>query len=805
MSRIVHLWQLLSRRSRTSLPAKGSATTNRGADQADHTGAGNRPSDVAATDCVDDQDLPANFDHYRFLARLDHGGMGVVYKAQDMRLGRSVALKFLTPEAAADRRALSRFRTEARAASSLNHPAICTVYDVGECKAGTFISMELLEGESLRRLLAHRTLKPAQLIGLAVQIAEGLEAAHSKNVVHRDLKPENLFILPGDRLKILDFGVAKFVSERRPVPPGDSDSTHTDHTQLSQIGAPVGTFAYMSPEQVRSEEVDARSDLFSFGAVLFEMATRRRAFPGKTPIEISAAVLTHTPTLPLDLDPEFRSALQAILDKLLEKTVGYRYQHAADLTADLKRLQRDLTSEGAVADAIHLVAPIGRRLAVDLVRGVAVAALMWSAYSAVAARPSGKYLRQFQLAFIQEHVSQGSLSEADFEVGGRHLPLIVDVSALHPDKSVRTDRKMLDGVVSELLRHRARAIGIDLSFDNLAAADFQYLHRWLNHKNVRVGIYKRAVEERAAWLGRPEFAELAAGIALPRDNPQHAISFSRRWFLRSATNGDSAVDCSGIDDGARCREDLIQLPVALWLLSEGHASVGDVRGRGDERSVQLDKLLTVQSGRFSERTTSGAFEFGTYVIDYSYLKDLRSETIKLTAGPESDLAAQLGTNRARIADRIVLIGDLEDTSDHLCLTGMDPLPGALVHASSLVTLNRGVLFESTQPLSPAVAWGAALLLIATIVALRQAHARSKRLRPLPYDHLELLVFVALALVVVAACRWLATTTGLIVPYFLWISAGLIVYPLAGALSRSGFGLLGIVRGAALTANRARGA
>lgn len=752
------------------------------------------------TGARNDVSLPPAFGHYRILAQLGHGGMGIIYKAEDTRLGRFVALKFLSPHAAADKKALGRFRIEARAASSLNHPSICTVYDVGECEAGTFIAMELLEGQSLRRLLSHGGLKPAQLLGLAIQIAEGLEAAHSKGVVHRDLKPENLFVLAQHRIKILDFGVAKLLSDRRPSfsVVGDPDqTTQTASSQYSQLGVPIGTYAYMSPEQVRGEEVDIRSDLFSLGAVLFEMATRRRAFAGKSPVEMSAAILTQAPILPSDMEPRFRSALQAILDKALEKKTAFRYQHASDLIADLKRLERDLAAErtrGIGAAASLPVPPFGRRLAGDLLKGAAVASVVFGAYDSFAGRPSGKYLNQFQLAFIQENVRHGAVDDADFEAGGRHLPLIVDVSALHPDKSLPTDRRMLDGLIGELRRHGARAIGVDLSFDNLVATDFQYLHRWLTHKNVRVGIYNRAVERREAWLGRLEFADLAAGIALPEDNPQHAISFSRRWSSRSPVadpNVASSRDCAGIDDRSRCKEDLVQLPVALWLLSEGQGGLADESSRSDEVEARLTKLLTVQQPHRPDRAAGSLLELGTYVIDYSYLKELRRDTIKLAGG--ADIAAQLATNRAKIADRVVLIGDLEDTSDHLCYTGMEPLPGALVHASSLATLNRGVLFEPTDRLGPAAAWATFPLFVGFVVGLRLIHTTSRRLRAWPYEHLEILAFVSMAAAVVVLSRWLAQTSGVVWPYFLWVSGGLILYPFAGSLYRAVVTASGMLR------------
>lgn len=725
--------------------------------------------------------------------------MGVVYKAEDTRLGRFVALKFLSPDAAADKKALERFRLEARAASSLSHPNICTVYDVGECGAGVFIAMEFLEGLSLRRLLRRGGLAPAQLVNLAIQLADGLDAAHSKGIVHRDLKPENLFVLPQDRLKILDFGVAKLVSSSRPSvgPVGDSnETTQTAEARLTQLGAPLGTYAYMSPEQARGEDVDIRSDLFSLGALLFEMATGRLAFAGKTAAETYVAILTHTPVLPHDADPQLRTVLQAILNKALEKKRQFRYQHASDVAADLRRLGRDSTADRpADPTGLHAAVPpptrLRRRLAGDVFKAAALAAIVLVAHNSLERRASGKYLHQFQLAFIQENVPHGALNEADFEAGGRYLPLIVDISALHPDKRRTTDRRMLDTLIGELRRHGARAIGIDLSFDEVEGADFQYLQRWLSHENIRVGVYRKAVEKREAWLGRPEFADLAAGIAVSADNPQHAFSYSRRWFFDTAVaeaDLTAARDCSAIGDGTNCKEDLIQLPVALWLISERQRISAEGDAESDAVEARLRKLLEARQPRSADRPTGTALDFGTYVIDYSCLKELRRDIIRLDgsiAGKSPNLVAQLDLHRSRFADRVVLIGDLEDTTDQLCYTpGMNPLPGVLIHASSLATLNRGMLFEPTDTLSPKAMTGAVAFVFTIIVALRVIYTLSPRLRMWPYEYLEILAFGSMSIAVILLCRWLAQTSGVVWPYFLWVAVGLALHPFSEPVGRA---------------------
>ena len=740
---------------------------------------------------------PADFGHYRILARLGDGGMGIVYKARDTRLGRLVALKFLLPDASQDQHAIERFRVEARAASALNHPNICTIYDIGDSEHGTYIAMELLEGSSVREQLRSGSLPPARVLKLAIQLADALEAAHSHGIIHRDIKPENLFIVSNDRLKILDFGVAKLQPSRGTAGPSEF-TTHTAEMPLTQLGMVVGTTAYMSPEQARGEDVDSRTDLFSFGAVFFEMAARRRAFSGAKAADVHASLLTDHPVLPPSIEARVRTGFQRIVDKALEKRREFRYQHAADLAADLRRLDRDLAAGTLpAADAAHRppspIVSFGSGLIADLTRAAAVAIVMFLAYGFFSGRTSGRYLSQFQVAFVQESLQHGSLDESDFEPGGRQLPLVVDISALHPDKRQATDRAVLDALVDGLRKHGARAIGIDLRFDDVHPADFQYFHKWVTNRNVRIGVYRRAVERREAWLGRPEFSSLAAGIALPPDNPQHAFAYSRRWFPGPpASDGDLTTmhDCADQNATSHCKEDLIQLPVALWLLVEKQRTVGEEQSGNDEVEVRLRRLLDARPLQSGERPTGNAIEFGTYVIDYSHLRALRNDVLTIPVRDSggdyaTKLSAYLDAYGSRIADRVVLVGDLEDTEDQFCETqGMRPLSGVLVHACSLATLNRGALLQSTATLSPTASWVLSLLCIAVIVAMRFAYSASRVLQQWPIRQLEILVFTSLAATVIVVCRWQARTSGIVWPNFLWISVALVTYPFAGTFARA---------------------
>jgi serine/threonine protein kinase/Tol biopolymer transport system component len=491
------------------------------------------------------QPVGQTISHYRIASKIGGGGMGVVYDAEDLKLGRHVALKFLPDETAHDAQALSRFQREAKAASSLNHPNICTIYEIDEADGRTFIAMELLEGQTLRHRIAGKPLEIETVLELGIQSADALDAAHAKGIVHRDIKPANIFVTNRGQAKILDFGLAKVSSKAEGAALSAPTIDSEDH--LTSPGSTLGTVAYMSPEQVRGKELDCRTDLFSFGAVLYEMATGLLPFRGDTSGVIFKAILDGTPTSAVRLNPDLPADLERVITKCLEKDRNLRYQHASEIRTDLQRLKRD-TESSRISAVGAAGSSDGRKRSPWIGVGallIVLAGITWAGYSWLAPKPV-----VFQKTEMTQLTTSGDVLFAAISPDGKYVAYTVGGFDQRSGMSLWVEQVTTGSKVQIIAPAEVAYLSIRFSRDG----EFLYFVQY-NAKEAVSALYKIPVLGGAA---RKLITAVDSGVTFSPDGKR--LAFVRQ----SAERNESAVMVVNEDGTGERQLAAREYPNSFW-------------------------------------------------------------------------------------------------------------------------------------------------------------------------------------------------------------------------------------------------